>query len=77
METTVGIRELKAKLSEYVRRASEGEEILVTEHGRPLARITPASPDLAEVLGRPRVGNGHLTREDVLAAIEEGRAGRR
>ena len=36
---TVGIRELKAKLSEYVSRAANGEEIVVTDRGRPVARL--------------------------------------
>ena len=36
---TVGIRELKAHLSEYVRRASRGEQILVTARGKPVARL--------------------------------------
>ena len=36
---TVGIRELKAKLSEYVSRAASGEEIVVTDRGRPVARL--------------------------------------
>jgi len=35
----VGIRELKAHLSEYVRKAAEGEQILVTHRGRPVARL--------------------------------------
>lgn len=36
---TVGIRELKAKLSEYVSRAASGEQIVVTDRGRPVARL--------------------------------------
>ncbi len=36
---TVGIRELKAKLSEYVSRAANGEQIVVTDRGRPVARL--------------------------------------
>ena len=36
---TVGIRELKAKLSEYVGRAANGEQIVVTDRGRPVARL--------------------------------------
>ena len=36
---TVGIRELKAKLSEYVNRAANGEQIVVTDRGRPVARL--------------------------------------
>ncbi len=37
----VGIRELKAKLSVYVRRAAAGERIVVTDRGKPVARLTP------------------------------------
>jgi len=36
----VGVRELKAKLSEFVGRAAEGEEVVVTDRGRPVARLT-------------------------------------
>lgn len=35
----VGIRELKAKLSQYVTRAGAGETIVVTDRGRPVARL--------------------------------------
>ncbi len=35
----VGIRELKAKLSEYVARAAGGEEVIVTDRGVPAARL--------------------------------------
>lgn len=37
----VGIRELRAGLSRYVERVKAGEEIVVTEHGRPVARLLP------------------------------------
>lgn len=41
--TTVGIRELKARTSELMRRVSEaGETIDVTQHGRVVARIVLA-----------------------------------
>ena len=35
----VDMRELKAKLSEYVSRAANGEEIVVTDRGQPVARL--------------------------------------
>ncbi len=35
----VGVRELKAKLSEYLALASNGEEVTVTDRGRPIAHI--------------------------------------
>jgi prevent-host-death family protein len=37
----VGIRELKNQLSRYVDQASAGTEIVVTDHGRPVARLAP------------------------------------
>lgn len=37
----VGIRELKTHLSRYVARVKQGEEIVVTEHGKPVARLVP------------------------------------
>ena len=36
---TVGVRELKNGLTRYLRRAKQGEEIVVTERGRPVAVI--------------------------------------
>lgn len=43
----VGIRQLKANLSLYLRRVKEGETVYITEHGREVGRIVPAvlSPD--------------------------------
>lgn len=35
----VGIRELRLNLSRYVGRVKEGTEVIVTEHGRPVARL--------------------------------------
>ena len=37
----VGVRELKARLSEYLDRAARGEVIRVTDRGRPKALLTP------------------------------------
>jgi prevent-host-death family protein len=39
----VGIRELKNALSEYVRRAEAGETVLVTDRGRTVAVLAPAT----------------------------------
>lgn len=38
---SVGIRELKEKLSSYVKRASLGEEIAITDHGKEVALVVP------------------------------------
>jgi prevent-host-death family protein len=39
----VGIRELKARLSEFLAHVAEGEEVVVTDRSRPIARIVPYS----------------------------------
>jgi len=63
---TVGIRELKAKLSKYLRYARKGEVVLVTDRGRVVAEIRPSGArpgrddDLAGV--RPLIDQG-LIRE--------------
>ena len=36
---TIGVAELKASLSETLARVKAGDEVLITEHGRPVARI--------------------------------------
>lgn len=43
--TYVGIRELKAKLSEYVDRAAAGERIVVTHRGKAKAELHTLSVD--------------------------------
>jgi prevent-host-death family protein len=39
----VGIRELRADLSRWIKRVHAGEDVLVTDRGKPVARIVPAS----------------------------------
>jgi prevent-host-death family protein len=47
-ERRVGIRELKSTLSECVREVKAGRTIVVTDHGRPVARIIPEALSLPE-----------------------------
>ena len=35
------IRELRQHLRDYIRRAENGEEIIITSHNRPLAKLVP------------------------------------
>lgn len=45
MTVEVGIRELRANLSAFVDRVKNGEDVILTERGRPVARITqPGGP---------------------------------
>jgi len=61
----VGSRELKNRLGHYLELVENGEPILVTERGRPVAKLVPteassaAGPSLEEKL-RELAAQGHL-----------------
>ena len=65
---TATVSKLKASLSEYLRQVKAGEEVLVTERGRPIAKLTPAAvsailpQDLVELekQGIVKIGKGKL-----------------
>lgn len=66
---TTPISELKATLSEHLARVKAGEEVIITERGKPIARIVPLRQDkdglsarLLELAraGLARVGSGKL-----------------
>ena len=43
-QLTVGIRELKAHLSSYLRQVKSGASVVITERGKPVRRIVPIRP---------------------------------
>jgi prevent-host-death family protein len=45
---TIGSRELKNRLGRYLGMVRKGEAILVTDRGKPVARILPLSPSQEE-----------------------------
>lgn len=53
---TVGIRELKAKLSSYINAVRKGGEIVITDHGEEVAVIAAVSPERKKILDL--VGSG-------------------
>ncbi|AWM42323.1 type II toxin-antitoxin system Phd/YefM family antitoxin [Gemmata obscuriglobus] len=55
---TVGLYEAKTKLSELLDRVEGGEELVITRHGVPVARLVPAA---------------HVSRRDIAGAISEWR----
>ena len=63
--TSVGIRELKNRLSEYVRRVRRGEEFLVTDRGRVVAELrqptgVPRGAEYAGLIRHARAGRARL-----------------
>lgn len=84
---TIGLRELTHRTAAIARRVRAGETILVTDHGRPVMRLIPASP-ADDTMGRlaaaglliPAANPGYLpepvhtgqwTGEDAAEAISE------
>lgn len=53
-ETTIGVRELKTRLSAYLRRVKAGQAMTITERGKPVGRIVPV---------RSEVGTGERVRQ--------------
>jgi prevent-host-death family protein len=47
-QVTVGIRELKARLSSYVRQAKSGASVIITDRGEPVARLVPMGRSLED-----------------------------
>ncbi|MCI0588800.1 MAG: type II toxin-antitoxin system prevent-host-death family antitoxin [Planctomycetes bacterium] len=65
---TAPVARLKARLSEYLRLVKRGEEVIVLERGRPIARILPIPPGDKERdelirLGVLRPGRGRISKE--------------
>ena len=56
---TVGIKDLKAKLSSYIDKVSKGEEIVITEHGREVAIIIPISKERRVIKSLIEAGKAH------------------
>jgi len=49
-ELWVGVRDLKARLSEYLRQVSQGRTVIITDHGHPVGRLSPVDQPLDERL---------------------------
>ena len=74
----VGTRELKSKLSEYMRRVKAGETIIVTERGKTIGQITPVKPTIqAKLMAMVDSGlaewNGKKVRPGKPVAINRGK----
>ena len=68
---TAAVSELKARLSEYLNQVKAGMEVLITDRGKPIARLVPIlrPKDLKESLvrmekqGLIRLGSGKLPKD--------------
>ncbi len=68
---TAAVSDLKARLSEYLKRVKGGAEILITDRGKPVARLVPVSrakiarDALAQMekQGLIKIGSGKLPKD--------------
>ena len=57
MPAHVGVRELRENLRAFLQRAKDGEDVVVTDRGKPLARLGPLVPPspLEQLIAEGRV----------------------
>lgn len=84
---TIGLFEAKTHLSELIARVEAGDEIVITRHNKPVAKLVPiaeVSPELVarrkralaelQAIGRKMIARGGpITIEEILQWRDEGR----
>jgi prevent-host-death family protein len=81
---SVGAYEAKVKLSELLDKVERGEQVVITRHGKPIARLVPeGGHDVAKAMaavegllaiGRELAAQGvRVTQDDIRAMRDEGR----
>jgi prevent-host-death family protein len=84
---TVTALEAKTRLGELLDRVARGEEVVITRHDKPVARMVPEGGrnlsdirlgvtglrEVQEAIEKRTKGKAHLSDAQVRAAIEEGR----
>jgi prevent-host-death family protein len=80
MTRTVQASEAKARLLQLLDEVEQGETVLITRHGRPIARLEPEArrrqEDIQSAIARIRSAGrarGKVTVAEILSAIDEGR----
>ena len=72
--------EAKSRFLQLLDEVEQGDTIVITRHGKPVARLTPESErrqaEVAQAIEDIRAGgrsNGRITIEEILSARDEGR----
>ncbi|NUZ07850.1 type II toxin-antitoxin system Phd/YefM family antitoxin [Piscinibacter koreensis] len=88
--TTIGLFEAKTHLSELVARAERGEEVVITRHNRPVAKLVPvrsepafdrekrmrAITEMQRIAAEARAKYGPITSDEIVSWIREDRDSR-
>ena len=84
---SIGLFEAKTHLSELIARAERGEEVIITRHNKPVAKLVPvhgqppfdrekrrqAIEDLLRLRDDLSRAHGTMTTEEVVRLVREGR----
>ncbi len=77
--TKVGAYEAKSHFAELLKRTERGETILITRHGKPIARLVPVADatreELTQAIGRLKTlrrGRGRISYDELRSWIHEG-----
>ncbi len=77
---SIGLFEAKTHLSELIARAERGEEVIITRHNKPVAKIVPMPADLPDAAARQsavdallRAAAGRTLGQDWKRLRDEGR----
>jgi len=81
MENSVGVFEAKTHLSALLDRVEQGDEVTITRHGRPVARLVPvrdfdreeAKVLIERLLSEAKASGARATFEEIKAWRDEGR----
>ena len=87
---TIGLFEAKTHLSELVARAERGDEVVITRHNKPVARIVPVDKEppfdrekrmravktMQKIAAEARAKYGPITTEDIVGWVRQERDGR-
>lgn len=64
---SVGVRELRQNLSQYLRDVKEGDSFRVTERGREVARLVPSGPTDSPIARLVAEHGATMPRADLIA----------
>ncbi|MEI6745708.1 MAG: type II toxin-antitoxin system prevent-host-death family antitoxin [Methylococcaceae bacterium] len=69
----VNVTDLRQRLPDYLKQVQQGEEIIITLHGKSIARIVPNFPDNKRELALKRLEalRGKMLVGDILSPLNE------
>jgi prevent-host-death family protein len=76
---TVGAYEAKTHLPRLLAEVEAGGEVVITKHGKPIARLVPVDEPAVDIsaliaeIKAARVGRPRVTQDEIRSWIEEGR----